>query len=388
MKVGEMDFKRKEVIIFTWCHDEYANYGQVLQCYALYKQCLDWGFDVKVLRYRKLKNQENIEQIPTDIPNHDAYERELFLNEYKGSSAVLYDTFEQFINKYINTTNRCHNQDQVIEECKHADIILVGSDQVWNPSFYDPIYVPDYLGEECCLISYATSGITNEKGSRKNIIKEIAHKLKVFKAVSVRETISSELLAKYYMPKVEVVLDPTLLLSTEEWDDISSERLIKEDYMLCFCYDNFQPHKHLIKALYNMHEEIDKILLVQVDGVFERPNLLENMCIYENASPSDFISLIKHASVVCTDSFHGFAFSLKYQRQVYLLPHSNISEECISSERMKSLSNTLNLGSRWLRNKSDLKTIKQIDYGITNERLKKAIQDSKDYLITALDGSA
>ncbi len=376
--------KKKRIIIFTWCHLGHANYGQVLQSYALSKACEHLGFDVEVLRYRKPYEKERIDLIPDEEKEYDEYEKELFLSSFKDASVILYDIFEEFVKQNIKRTKHCHNQQQVIEACKKADIIVVGSDQLWNPALFDEIYTPDYFDDNKRIITYATSGISCDKGIYKRIIEKIAYRTRDFEAVSVREKIGQEILAKYSHKKIDVVVDPTLLLSRKDWDNIASKRLIKEEYILCFCYSGFQPHKHLIKELRKNYTEIDKICLVSVDGAFDNPNLLDGMFIYSYAGIEDFLSLIKYASIVCTDSFHGFVFSLIYQKQVYLLSLSYTAEDFISSERIKCLSTILGVGSRWLRNKKDLRMIKPMDYDMINKKMKKGIQDSKDYLIDAL----
>ncbi len=308
----------------------------------------------------------------------------MFLNQFEDASEQYYDIFEEFIDKNIIRTGHCHNQQQIIDVCKSADIIIVGSDQLWNPALFDEIYVPDFLGKDKRLISYATSGISNEEGKYKAIIKKIAEKLCDFEAISVREQISQDILSKYTNKKIEVVVDPTMLLSENEWDNVASRRLIDEEYILCFFYGGFQPHKHLIKELKKKYKEIKKICLVQIDGAFDNPNLLENMFIYKHASPSDFISLIKYASVICTDSFHAYVFSLKYQKTVYNMPLAYTPEDFISSERIENLSNVLGIQTRWLRNKKDLKAIKEIDYEKISIHIKRAIEYSKKYLSNAL----
>ena len=374
----------KKIIIFTWCHYGHANFGQILQCYALEHVCEDLGFDVQVLRYRKLYENESIDNIPDDKTEYDKYEKNLFLSQFVDASEEYYDIFEDFIEKNIRRTRHCHNQQQILGICNNMDIIIVGSDQLWNPALFDEVYLPDYLGKDKRLISYATSGISSEKGKYKTIIKKIADSLRAFKYVSVREQISREILSKYIDRKISVVVDPTLLLTNREWDCIASPRLIDEEYFLCFCYGGFQPHKHLIKELKKKYMNIEKICLVQIDGVCDNPNLMDNMIVYKNASPCDFLSLIKYSSVVCTDSFHAYAFSLIYQKDVYLLSLAYTPEDFISSERINNISNILGIESRWLRSKKDLKKIKQINYEDINIKLQKEIEYSKTYLVNAL----
>jgi len=369
----------KKVVILTWCFDfGWANYGQVLQCYALYKACKEYSVNVEVLKYRPLEKNESSDLLQMDDLARESYESKRKESMRLIENAKIYSLFDQFIRENIKRTRQCYTYEEVKGVCSDADIILIGSDQLWNPKSFNDVYCPDFVKENQRIVSYGTGGISDTSGKDEEVLKKIAKRLEAFDAVSVRERISAEILKKYSKKKVDVVLDPTFLIPIEEWDRIAAPRLIKERYMLCFCYGEFQPQKHIVKQLIKENPDIEKIVVTKVDHFFESFNLLDKMQVFEGAGISEIISLVKHASIVCTDSFHGFVFSIIYRKQFYLLYRAYIAKEFASPERINDVCHYFGLGNRWIRNINDLKKVDGLEY--SSDQRNIMIQKSKNYL--------
>ncbi len=372
----------KKIVLFTMCNETGpANYGQVLQCYALYKVCLDAGFEVRVLRHRTLELFESVDSFPPKGERRNNFEdfyRRIHMNEYSKRINTL---FEGFIHNNIERTNMCYSVDEVKEECSSADIILIGSDQLWYPEGLEEVYCPDFFDSDTKIVTYATSGIVNDEGYNKRVIRRIAKSIEKYYAVSVRERVMADVLEKYTNKKIDVVIDPTFLLRKEDWDIICGRRKIKERYVLCFCYGGVQPHMHCIKKLIKEKTTCKKIVVIKVDRYEDEMFHTPDVVLYEDVGPIEWISLIKYADVVLTDSFHGFAFSLIYQKEVYLLYRAYGTEGDSNVYRMRQICDAFCVGNRWLRNKKDFNKIDDLDYGTISMKRLEALEHCKSLLI-------
>ena len=194
---------KKKIAIFTWCYTAGAiNFGQILQCYSLQKHCKEIGFDVVVVKYRKLNDEEDIRQIPPKGKDRDRYESDYKDMHYENQESGQARLVNKFIDEHIEFTQQCYCEEDILEEINGCDVLLVGSDQLWNPLWIDCTYLLDFDNLQRKRISYATSGICSEKQAYKEHIKKIAGKIENFEYVSVRESISKRILKKYTNKKI------------------------------------------------------------------------------------------------------------------------------------------------------------------------------------------
>lgn len=376
----------KKVAIFTWCYNNgTANYGQILQCYALQKLCENYNLDVVVIRYRKLRDEEKNFLIPAKGVERDKYEY-MFRDQFiESQSSGQIQRFNEFIDNYIHVSAQCYSVDDILEEIRDKDYIILGSDQLWNPLWFDEVFLLDFVNENQCCFSYATGGITSDYGQYSKVIELIANKIEKFHAVSVREPISKSILQKYTNKKIYDVLDPTLMLSYDEWNSIcGNERLYTNKYILCYFIGKVSPHKHVvkeiarsygIKSVVYIHMSISKEQ-INGEGLFEK---------IENVGPKEFISLIKHAEVICTDSFHGFALSIEFKKVFYLMNRAYVDRNASSNMRWDNVMNKLEIKKRYANSKMDLKSVELIDYDKVEKQHMFWRKYSEKYFRRALD---
>jgi len=213
--------------------------------------------------------------------------------------------FEDFFRKRIVTTKPfCQYSDKILNN-NNIGCVLVGSDQVWRPSNYPPIqdmYL-DFCKNENNLkkVAYAASfGVDNWEYTP--LQSEICSKLaKKFDAVSVREETGVKLCKEYLGVEATWVLDPTLLLSKEDYSEV--------------CADIPQESKKYLAAyILDMNDDIH--------------NLCEKIAAEKNLVPMYFssgktatlsvpewLAMFRDASYVITDSFHGTVFSIKFGKE-------------------------------------------------------------------------
>ena len=164
--------------------------------------------------------------------------------------------------------------------------------------------------------------------------------LKDFKAVSVRETDAVDIVSPLSPVKVMCTLDPTLLLEKEEWYDVCAERQVEEDYIFYYFLGKDGPEAALA-------EEYARKTGLKIAGI---PNSARDFTKTESitydhevmdASPAEFLSLIRHAKVVLTDSFHATVFANIFGKEYFAFPRAGHDGMNSRIYRVASLHETL-----------------------------------------------
>lgn len=364
----------KKAALFTWCYFGRVNYGQILQCYATQKLCEEYGLEVMVIKYRPLKEFEKIINIPPKGIEREHYEK-YFKDRYIESQDVKQvERFREFISENICMSPQCYSIKDIEEEIEDKDILIVGSDQLWNPAWFDPVFIVEFARKKHKVISIATGGISINKKVYQPVLKRIAKGLEKFDFVSVRETVSREILNAYTDKKIIDVLDPTLLLDERKWRGLCAHRMVEEKYILAYFLGKLTPHKHILKEIARRNK-IEKIIYIRMHDSDEEINNEGMLEPFVDAGPREFLSLIRSADIVCTDSFHGFAFSLIFEREFFLMDRAYTNTDEISGARETNVLNKLKIGNRHANSKKDLLVSESIDY----ISVKKALKDRKKY---------
>lgn len=376
----------KKVGIITWCDNNgVTNYGQVLQCYAMQKACEKLGKKTIVLQYRKRTTEDFCAHSFQNNFFNQVYESayKIFVREKKWNKRIA--NFRKFIYKYIHLSYPCYSIEDLTEKSKDCYALLCGSDQIWNPRSICPAYALQFGNVDQLRIAYAPSGVAQETQFAKNRYKELAAYIENFDAVSVREKRGAEILRKYTNKAITDVMDPTFLLSSNEWEDVMTPRLIKEPYIFCYALGEFQRHKRFIKPLMNRYG-VEKVVYIPSNLVNSVNNMGSAFIPFESAGPAEFLSLIRHASMVCTDSFHGMALSINFGRQFCVLSRiAGNSATFASEDRQNNILEKAGLKNRVISCLKDINTLEDIDYSVVHQKLKKEITDSWEFLQNALN---
>lgn len=351
--------------IITWCYNNgQTNYGQVLQCYAMQTIVEKYGFDAKVIRYRKKETDENVVLENRSLLYVDLYELWYRLVKVEKKINLRILKFAGFIKRNITLSQQCYTKGQVEQESEECDLLICGSDQIWNPIWFEDVYGLDFGGMEKRRIAYAPSGILMESEEYEKKYQELGKCLEKFELVTVRERKSKEILSKYTDKEIVDVADPTLLLNSEEWNRVASKRLLKEPYIFCYSMGSLRPHKILIRYIKNKYKA-KKVVFIMAD---HRENGKEKGgCFYpfRYAGPGEFLALIRDAAAVCTDSFHGLALSMVYRRQFYVMERIQ-TDACLGANflRLENLLERSGIGmKRFVGCVRDVEEVGEIDYG-------------------------
>ena len=222
------------------------------------------------------------------------------------------------------------------------EIYSVGSDQVWNTYFdeFSEVFLLNCLDETKIRISYAASlGCESINPIYKDKFK---NELKKFKAISVRENEGKKLIESLENVSVEIVLDPTLLLGRNEWDALINEHKFssKEDYILTYFLGEMESD---MKRCIKKYAKEKKMKIIDLNKVSTN---------YYSVGPIEFVSLIKNAKMVFTDSFHACCFSIIYGKQFWVVTRNSVKKSM--NTRINTLLENLNLESQWWDKKKQI----------------------------------
>lgn len=300
--------KGKKVAIMTLYYRN-KNYGGLLQSFALTKLVRKAGYNCEQLCWKYIpyiSNNISSQRLGFNlrVRNFSFKILKFFLYKIYASRINFrnkeFEKFEQSIpHSEIKYTRE--NIDKANEE---YDGFIAGSDQIWNMSWYNPEYFLNFVSKDKYKFSYAASmpDIDISEADKNKVIKHLEN----FDDISVRESNTADFLTKTLNRNVLTVLDPTLLLGEEEWSKLASERLIKQKYIFCYFLGKNPEDRKLVKSFARKtglkiasFPHLNSFNLVDIG--FAKYNFY--------VGPKEFLSLIKNAEYVFTDSFHAAVFS-------------------------------------------------------------------------------
>jgi len=357
-----------------------TNYGTVLQAYATQKKIQDLGYDSDILNYTQ-KRLSLLNVIKKS--NHEAknIKSKLFI---LGSvcfrlvpNVIIKKIFSKFVNKYLVLTS--NNINDYVEVKKSFDYskyscFLTGSDQVWNSKYnegIDYVYYLKFVPDDLNKVSYASSIGMNEFPKEEK--KEIKNLLNRYNHISVRELSAQEELKKMSIDS-KLVLDPTMLLNIDEWKLIEKDMNINEKYLLVYILGRD-------KSIMDIAEKVAaernlKIIKIGLDFIHSS-KIYKN---YQFCSPNEFVYLFRNADFILTNSFHGLAFSINFNKQFLAISPKTYNT------RLLSILTLFDLTDRLIINNDDLINDANINYDLVNKKLSKYRNDSIDFLRKSIKG--
>lgn len=368
-----------EILILT--QPLHTNYGGLLQAYALQQILKGMGHDVVTDRLgvvrklplwnRALRFLYHAVQFCI-LKNYRYYPyRYLFVSfdkESKAKRSISINT-ERFVNTHIDTIDLLtRSNESVIDAVRQFDAIVVGSDQVWRATMSDiPTYFLSFTKAiNVKRIAYAASFGTDDLNEYSKMDMKIASEsIKLFDAVSVREKSGVHLCRDYFKMDAVHVLDPTMLLSKDDYLKLIEEedKPCSENILLTYVLDRTQEKNDIIQRV----GEALHLTSCENGAVKYFSNVVESNvseCIYP--SVSRWVAGFRDAQFVVTDSFHGTVFSIIFNK-----PFVAILNSKRGSSRFISLLSVLGLENRLISTTNDLleEHLKPIDYTEVNKIL-------------------
>lgn len=305
VRIGIITFQRAE------------NFGAALQCRALYCYLKDQGHDVEIIDYKNESLESGYSIFPKLRKNLIKLAlRDLYIAFNLKAFKSRREKFKEFI-AYLPMTERLSGE-SIKENGLEYDLIIAGSDQIWNPKFakgFNEIYFLQFPGD-FIRATYAVSAGTAEFLRSQNA--HIDEYVKTFDYIAVREKILAEYIERNLKRKIPQTLDPTLLYDMEWWTAMTSSAHVKvpEKYILMY---NVKPTKELKDIAAKLSRDYDAPVIHVNPGWDIRLKMSSAGAIGAiDVGPAEFVYLIKNASKVATSSFHGAVFSCIFRKDVYI----------------------------------------------------------------------
>lgn len=352
------------------------NYGSVLQAYATQKVFEKISDEVEIIDY--ITEQRTFKRILFTTPKsiNNIFKKFIYIPFKLISVGVKSFIFGIFIKKHIKLTDKKYiSYQELLKDTPDADVYVTGSDQVWNSHYNEGIdkgFFLEFVPEGKKRISYASS--FGKENLDKNEIEETKQLINKYDAISVREDTGLRILDNIGYKNAITVLDPTLQLTKEEWSSLSKKRLIKEKYILLFLLYNEDNGGTEYARLIAKQKGFK---LVKLSWDYKKPEEVD--ILKSHKSPEEFLSLLQYSEFIITNSFHGIAFAINFNRAFIVVPRNEFNT------RIESLLRLTHLEDRMITNGFNINIVdKYIDYEAVNDILNKERKKAENYIKDAI----
>lgn len=372
MKIGLITF-----------HASY-NFGSVWQAFAL-QQIVKKAFcNCEIINYRMLSQKDKYSLFPLHYGVKSLF-RSIVQLPYIFDKMKSYRMYEKFINRKLDLTKEINSVSQLELYSNKYDLYIAGSDQIWGHG------IPEYIMSEedsrrpyflsftdKPKISYASStGTATDKQ-----LSDKADLLSKFSALAVRELKGKEIIERLTGRTVEVVLDPTYLISHDEWKRITENVNLAcpKKYILIYSLQGMKKSKSW-KRLIDEIVRISDYEFVAISPFAPiRGKRVKNM---SKAGPEEILKLFSLADYIYTDTFHGMSFSIHLRQSFTLF------EDKPADFRKRNILERFNLTNRETTSLSEsvemLNT--RIDYSELEPLIEAEISHSLNYLNLAIENA-
>lgn len=363
MKIG--------LVTFYYAH----NYGAVLQAYALKKKLLEWKHHCVIVDYQ---NPAIVEHYPKDVEFPIGKKDVVFPWRWiKAVRTVLYRKFAQTawksqwekFNQFISV-NLLDGESGHIED--FYDAFICGSDQIWGGEKGPTTYLDDTyflkFAKNALKIAYAASNYTG-------VVEEVEQTyfreaLKGFRLITVREKSFADSISQIIGCNIQTVVDPTFLLSKEDYlrllgGDVHSEG----GYVLAYFLEENKRVRNIAKKIAKDY----KIKVIEVHYYLQFDYSIKNQ--RADVGPKDFLQLLDGAVYVVTNSFHGIALSIIFEKQFYAV--------YINDSRKNHLLTLFGLKNRRIYSCREVNNREKIAY----EDVRKRIKEQQELALNLLEQS-
>lgn len=359
MKVGIITFNRA------------INYGAVLQSYALKNKIVSLGHKCEILNYC-CKEVEKVAS-PFYIKSKSPKDILIFLMQI-GMRITKNKKFRRFAENYLDVSDKVLTSENIGEYTKDFDLLITGSDQVWNYEItgLDENYFLKFAGKNTKTASYAASfGVSEIPDEYKEKYRELISNIQV---LSVREEAGYKLVNELVGREAEISIDPVFLPEREQWKKITAPIQDSEDYILVYSINKAD--------CYKIAEKVSERTGLKIVGLQTPMSNTVKCKAIRKESPEEFLSWLSNAKYIITDSFHGTAFSIIFNKQFVLCGGGEGTHRL---SRQQTLLEKTGLTNRVCDLTSFEKLYEQIDYAQVNEKVAMLRKSATDYLDSLLE---
>lgn len=350
----------------------YALHHYILESLDLENEIIDFQAEAQKKQYSLFHTQKGLRGILRDICNCLHYS-EMQSRKHK---------YMCLRKKYLKCTSELQEINEVLKEALRFDVLICGSDQIWNAELNDfssVYYLPGIRNK----ISYACSLGKNISEESKRYFRQY---MEEFSAISVREKSSAESLENEFDTVVACCVDPTLLVGRNTYEKIITEEKITVPPEYIFLY-SVKFHDYILEIAEQLSQEQG----LPVYTVLSTPSAYagirarkHGIHVDYSGGPAEFLTYIKNASLVISDSFHGIVFSTIFHTP-FLRTQMSVAGRIEKDERLDSFLNMVGLSDRIIvSNQKDMCFNSEINWELTDRRLNLLSSKSGAWLKTEI----
>lgn len=368
MKIKQI--KNKKIGLVTW-YDRGGNYGSTLQAFATQTFLENNGYECELINYKP--ESHNVKRNVKELL------KKMYLFLFNKKVLKKWNKIKIWIKNNINESKKITSYKELEEYAKDYCAIICGSDQIWNNAnnIVNPFNYLQFVNKKK-RIAYAPS-IARDYIDEK-IKDTFAKYINEIKYLSIREQQGASLIKDITGREAKVVLDPTFLISKEEWKSKIQnldKKLIEEPYIFVYFLSKNEMNFKLVAEFAKSRG----LRIVTTPAIYDENNFAEE------ADCSEFLNLINNAEYVATDSFHGVAFSINFEKEFVVFKRFKDEYKETQNSRIYNILNELELNSRLATSENDMNMVlkEPINYSSVKKILKNLVEESKKYLLTSIE---
>jgi hypothetical protein len=371
LKIGTLTYHRNQ------------NYGGILQAYALQQAIMELGYQTEIIDYHCPGWKAMLDKREMPFSNHWKYNIKLIFQKilYNHALKIRYDRTMDFLNHFLYLSETKYENYAQLEKTfriKQYHAVICGSDQIWNPSYKqaDDAFYLRFVSEGLRIAYAGSFGVSNLSDS---YITKRKQDFANFDYLSVREDAAIPLVAQMTEKPIYHVLDPTLLLTADQWSNLSMKAAKVElpaQYIIAYFLNDINNYASYLKKL----SVIYNIPVVSIGHHLISSS--KNIRQIADAGPLEFLNLLKNANAVVTDSFHGTVFSILFEKQFVCIPGSRGK----MASRLYSMLSQLQLNNNIYETNMD--GLKKTDYTKTLNILAEKRYYSRSFIVNSINNQS
>lgn len=367
------------------------NYGAELQAYATQKVLQLMGHDAEIIDYLFYKNPRHKRtkmSAPTAKMSSKKHLQEWLFpiitnwkaRGYREAQEARNKKFEKFHADNTKQSECYETLDKLKAARLDYDVLMSGSDQVWNPGVYSSLdpYLLRFGSDEIKRVSYASSfGVSSLP---EDVMEYFKDALQKYSSISVREDKAVNLVKSITGRDAQLVLDPTLLLNKDQWIEVAKpvDALPEVPYVLIY---ELIPVPY-VKELAKYVSEQTGMPIVRLCKNASVEDIEPEIINVIDAGPSEYLTIFDKAGFVVTNSFHGTAFSINFGKQFYTV----IPKGKSNNSRQQSILKLFSCEDRMIVEGSVMPELKPLNTASVTSNLDMERDKSMNYLKKAIDG--
>ena len=303
----------RSIGVLTFLHN--GNYGSSLQAYALQRVLREMGHDCEHIDYAPSAGEKAF-----NLLRCGNSPRLLLDGQKKRQVRASQDGMQEkhrridgFYGRRMRLSPPCRTRRDLRNLSRKYDVLLCGSDQIWNPVWLNPAYFLDFADPDKARVAYAASlGVSAMPSRRKQRI--IRRKAALFDAISVREEEGARMMVAMTGSRPPVMPDPVCLLSRQEWLDLAAPLSDRPPFLLCYFIGENPIYWDRVRLLWEKTGLEPLVIPVTAESYAQH-----EFPLLDGAGPEEFLGALAAADLICTDSFHGLAFGTLFEKKVDLI---------------------------------------------------------------------